>query len=171
MKYVFVRFINEEGIVSRLIDFNTESLFCHAEFGVPVDPGNRQSPMKSYIGAHAGTGIQCRPADWCTPTRERRYAIPETDQVYDWLMAEINSKVGTKYDYLGIVGLALHDRKLHKRGAIDCSGFVYSTCTKVGIPLLNVEEQFSYLVTPETLHLSSMFLGNCVYKYPQLEGK
>jgi len=34
----------------------------------------------------------------------------------------------------------------------------------VGIRPLNVLEDFSYLITPETLHLSSLFIGKRVKK-------
>jgi hypothetical protein len=151
MKLLTIRFINEPGLASRLISWATDSLFCHTE-GLSRDG-------RSWVGAHAGTGVQARPLNWCTPTRERRYAIPVDDYLYDKATAFMESKIGEPYDYADIVGLALHARLGASDHEIICSTFMLQWLNAAGIWALNVTEPFAYLITPETLHLSPLLIG------------
>src|SRR6185437_10827571 len=84
MKSLVIRFIDEPGIVARLISGWTDSLFCHTE-GLSRDG-------KSWVGAHAGTGVEGRPLDWSKPTFERVYSIPVTDEQYELAMRFMESK-------------------------------------------------------------------------------
>ncbi len=151
MPNLTIRFINDPGLVSHLISWEMDSLFCHTE-GLSRDG-------KSWVGAHAGPGVQARLLDWCKPTFERRYALPVSDQQYEAAMAFMESKIGTPYDYEDIVGLALHRRMGASDHSIICSAFMYLWLRSAGIEALNVLESFAYLVTPETLHLSPVFIG------------
>ncbi len=150
-----IRFLNEPGIVSRVIDWETNSLFCHTE-GV-----NRNG---DWCGAHAGTGVEARPPDWCKPTFERRYAIPVTDEQYEAAMLFMDSRNGFPYNYADIEGLLLHNRKGASDHEIICSAFMFEWLLSAGIEALNAREPFAYLITPETLHLSPIFIGKCIYK-------
>lgn len=154
MPNLVIRFINEPGIVSRLIDWQTDSLFCHTE-GLSRDG-------QSWVGAHAGTGVQARPLDWCVPTFERRYAIPVADDEYDAAMAWLESKIGCPYDYTDILGMTLHKRLGQSDHTIICSALMLEFMQHAGLQPLNVAEAWAYLVTPETLHLSSLFIGRGV---------
>jgi hypothetical protein len=149
-----IRFINEPGIVSRLITWTTDSLFCHTE-GLGRDG-------QSWVGAHAHTGVESRPHDWCKPTFERRYAIPVTDDQYEAAMRFMDSKIGCLYNYKDIVGLAIHKRIGASDHEIECATFMLSWLMAAGLWPLNVLESFAYLVTPETLHLSPIFIGKGV---------
>jgi hypothetical protein len=149
-----IRFINERGIVSRLIDWQTDSLVCHTE-GLSRDG-------QSWVGAHAGTGVQSRAHDWCKPTFERRYVIPVTAGQYEDAMRFMDSKIGCPYDYKDIVGLALHKRMGASDHEIICSAFMLLWLQSAGLEPLNVLEPFAYLVTPETLHLSPLLIGRGV---------
>jgi len=154
MPALTIRFINEPGIVSRLITWETDSLFCHTE-GLSRD-GN------AWVGAHAHTGVEARPLDWCEPTFERRYAIPVGTVAYERAMAFMDSKIGLPYSYKDILGLALHKRIGYSDHELICSAFMLLWLQAAGLQPLNVLESFSYLVTPETLHLSPLLIGRGV---------
>jgi hypothetical protein len=154
MARLTIRFINEPDIVSRLITWSTDSLFCHTE-GLGRDD-------QSWVGAHAHTGVQPRPHDWCKPTFERRYAIPVSDGQYESAMRFMDSKIGCPYNYADIVGLALHNRAGASEHEIICSAFMLLWLQSAGLRPLNVLESFAYLITPETLHLSPLLIGNGV---------
>lgn len=154
MSKLVIRFINEPGIVSRLIAWSTDSLFCHTE-GLGRDG-------KSWVGAHAGTGVQARAYDWCKPTFERRYAILVTDEEYEQAMRFMDSKIGLPYNYVDIVGLAIHSRVGASEHELICSAFMLLWLQSAGLEPLNVSEPFAYLITPETLHLSPLFIGRMI---------
>jgi hypothetical protein len=151
-----IRFINSPGLVSGAINWVTNSLWDHAE--IITESG-------SYIGAHAGSGIEDRPADYCIPIRERRYSIPCTQDQLDRAMSYARSKIGTPYDYKDIVGLLFHDRRLNSSSREICSAFTFDAAWAGGIMMLNCLPEFEYLITPETLHLSSCLIGNCTYDF------
>lgn len=151
MTNLTIRFIYEPGIVSALIGWETNSLWCHTEV--------LSRDGKSWIGAHAGTGVQARPLDWANPTREAVYTVPVTDEeaneAYTWLEGQI----GKPYSYPDIIGLALHVRVGLNRHAVICSALVLEFLWKASQQPLNVLEGYEALITPETLHLSPIFIG------------
>jgi hypothetical protein len=151
MPALTIRFINEPGIVSRLITWTTNSLFCHCE-GLGRDG-------QSWVGAHSGTGVQSRAHDWCKPTFERRYAIPVINDQYEAAMRFMDSKIGCPYDYTDIAGLALRNRIGASDHEIICSAFMLLWLQAAGLWPLNVLPEWAYLVTPETLHLSPLLIG------------
>lgn len=158
MSALTIRFIFDPSLVSRLIAWTTDSLWCHTEA--------LSRNGESWIGAHAGTGVQARPLNWTKVTRERRYAIPVTDAQYDAAMSWMEDKIGEPYDYADIVGLGLHDRKAHNSSELICSSFMLEWMTHAGLLPLNVLPRWAYLITPETLHLSPLFAGRCIYNSP-----
>jgi uncharacterized protein YycO len=146
-----IRFIKTGGLISDAIAWDTDSLWDHVEL---------ITQQGTFIGARASGGVEERPANYCTPVRERRYSIPcsdsQTMRIYNWAQG----KVGTKYNFLDILGLAIHDRKFGARNSEDiCSQFVIQAATQGGIWMLNVLPGYDYLVTPETLHLSPLLIG------------
>lgn len=153
-----IRFIDSPDIIGRGINWVTNSLWDHAEI---------ETASGTYIGAHAWSGIQERPADYCRPSRERRYAIPCTTEQLAYAMVYARSKIGTPYNYVDIAGLLLHDRRLTSTSREICSAFVFDVAMHGGIQMLNCLPDFEYLITPETLHLSSLLIGNCTYHFPQ----
>lgn len=158
MPNLTIRFIDTPDLVSRLITFTTDSLWCHTE--------SLSRDGKSWIGAHAGTGIQARPLDWCKPIRERRYSIPVTDEQYETAMGWLEEKVGMPYDYTDIVGLAIHKRIGASKSRVICSAAMLEFMMAASLMPLNCQGNFSYLITPEVLHLSPVFIGRCAYAYP-----
>jgi hypothetical protein len=149
-----IRFITESDPISDLIRFVTFSEWSHVE--IITETG-------TYIGAHADGGIEERAADYCKPNHERRYAIPVTDEQYATMMAYARSKIGTPYNFKDIVGLMLHHRMTEVKRSI-CSQFVEDVGVSAKFLFLNVEPDFDYLITPETLHLSPKLIGNCYFK-------
>ena len=150
-----IRFITERDFVSWAIRRVTFSEFSHAEI-VTED-------QQSYIGAHASGGVMQRPIDYCKPSFERRYAIPCTDAQLAKAMGYARSMIGAPYNFEDIVGLLFH-RNLSTKGRVICSMFVYQAAWEAGIQLLNVLPDYSNLVTPDTLHLSPLLIGNCYFQ-------
>lgn len=155
MAFFTIRFVNSPGFVGSAIDWATNSLFDHAE--IASDTG-------SWIGAHDDGGVQDRPADYLTPSREMRYAIPVTDEQHDKIMAYARSKIGTPYDFKDIAGLLFHDRRIESPHRLICSVFALQCAQAGNLQMLNVLPAWTYLITPETLHLSPLLIGRCVKK-------
>lgn len=152
-----IRFVNSPGFVGSAIDWATNSLFDHAE--IMTETG-------SWIGAHDDGGVEDRPANYLEPSREMRYGIPVTDEQYTKIMAFAKSKIGTPYDFKDIAGLLFHDRKIDTKQRLICSVFVLDCAQAGGIQMLNVLPEFTYLITPETLHLSPLLIDHLVYRIP-----
>lgn len=150
-----VRFILGDGFVSSAIARVTGSLFSHVEFGTPDG---------TWIGAHANGGIKERPWDYCKPFREYVYDIPCTPEQEAAALVWMRSKIGTQYNMVDILGLLFQARAMHSPNRYICSQF----CTEgllyiFGAPrVLNVLANWSYRITPETLHLSPIFVGHQV---------
>ncbi len=155
MRHVLtVRFINTKGFISRLITGSTFSLMDH------VEVMNRT--RDAWVGAHAFHGIEARPLAWAdrSLTWCREYDIPCTAAEYDRAMAYQEAAIGTPYNYAGCLGVFLHNRKLNTPGRKDCSEHVFELLSAAfHIPPLNVLRSWSWMVTPETLHLSPVFYG------------
>jgi hypothetical protein len=151
---IVIRFIGAHDFVSRAIEWTTNSLWCHTE-ALSVDG-------TQWIGAHSHTGIDARPLDWCKPSRERIYRVPVSSSQADLWYSYLHSKIGLPYDYDDIVGLAIHSRIFNTKGRLICSSFMLEGMQKIGLVPLNVLPSFTYLVTPEILHLSSLFYGRCI---------
>lgn len=155
---VRVRFITADGFVSSGIRWVTNSLWSHVEFGTPIG---------TWIGAHADGGWMERPANYCTPTREAMYDIPCTQEIMDAHLKRIRAMVGQMpYNKLDIVGLLIKNRKLSTPHALICSqGATEELIMRFGSArVLNVLMGFEYLITPETLHLSPIFVGRRVFQ-------
>jgi hypothetical protein len=150
-----IRFITTDGFVSASIRKVTGSLFSHVEFGTPEG---------TWIGAHIGDGIQERAADYCKPTMEYVYEIPCAEDVQRNALAWARSKIGTKYNTADIIGLMLQARKLTSPHDLICSQFCCEGLLHIfgASRVLNVLENWDYRITPETLHLSPIFVGHRV---------
>ncbi len=154
--YIKVRFISESGFISDAIKSVSRSPeISHVEFITPE--GN-------YLGARSEGGVQERNADYCKPSWERRYAIPTLATTASKVLEQGRSKIGTKYDFSDILGLMFQNASIHNPSREICSEFVYSLITSQGFHCLNVLEDRSYLITPEMVHLSPMFIGRCYYE-------
>ena len=156
-KNLLIRFVTQRGFVSDIIREVTFSEFSHVEIG---------TESGTWIGAHDDGGVQERPANYYNATFERRYALPLTDEQYTAAMSYARSKIGVKYDFEDILGLLIH-KNIVGKGTEICSMFVFQVLLAAGIQALNVLEDYSNLVTPETLHLSPIFIGRCVYSFPE----
>src|SRR6185503_14990458 len=114
------------------------------------------TPEGTWIGAHIGGGIQERPANYCSPKREYVYEIPVGAEQEQGALRWMRSKIGAKYNVADIVGLLFQVRSLRSPQRYICSQF----CTEgllyiFGAPrVLNVQADWAYRITPETLHLS-----------------
>jgi len=157
MAAIRIRFVAGGGFVGRSIRWVTNSLFQHVEFGTPEG---------TWIGAHAGDGIQERPSAYAKYSREFVYDVPCTDAQLAWLMIWARKQVGTQYNYRDIVGLMLRKRQWTTPNRFICSQFCVEGLLQVfGAPrVLNVLREYTYLITPETLHLSPLFVGRMVKK-------
>lgn len=157
MPVLTIRFINSSDLISRAITGETFSYICHTE--------GLNEAGDAWVGAHAFTGVQERALDWADNGLiwERRYAIPVTQAQYDAAMVYMRASIGVKYNYRGIVGLLLHNRKWNDTERMDCSQFMFRWLLAGGKESLNVLDSSAWLVTPETLHLSPLLIGKCIY--------
>jgi hypothetical protein len=165
-----------------MITWGTNSLWDHYEFwfdeeliaaaiailkahampfwGFPTEGG--------YLGAHAGKGIQFRPLNYCTPTREKRYKVPCTDAQFEAFVVNAFAKIGTPYNYEDIAGLLFHNRKLTPESREICSEFGFEQFARAAVWMLNSEIDYAPLVTPEMLHLSPLWMRHCEYSFPSV---
>ena len=149
-----IRFITESDFVSRAIRWVTFSDFSHVEIELPDG---------TFLGAHAGAGVQIRPANYCHPTFERRYAIPLSPAHYDEAMLCARGAIGTRYNYADVCGLFFH-RNITVKGRMICSQFVFNVLYAGGVKALNVLPQYDFRVTPDILHLAPIFIGRCYFQ-------
>jgi hypothetical protein len=161
MARIIVRFVRADGFVSGAIAEITNSFFSHAEFGIE----NLAQEIVAWLGAHAGTGIEKYAPNYAKEKLEYRYGVPCTDAQYQTWLKWAESQIGKKYNYADIAGLLFHDRKLNNAKEDICSEFVTLGLEQV-FPgkVLNALAEYAYLVTPETLHLSPLFVGNLILK-------
>ena len=150
---ISLRYLSGRDFESKGIDWWTNSLVSHVEFG---------TPEHTWIGAHLTGGIQERPYDYCTPSREFRYAIPCDESALDQLMKDCRSDIGTKYNTVDILGLALHNRHLNLPGSYECAQYVTIRTNGIGRPMLNLVPELDYQVTPFLSHSSLLLRGHLV---------
>lgn len=152
--FIRVRFVASNTLLSRAICKVTGSLFGHVEFGTPEG---------TWIGA-LGDGIQERAPNYAVPAREYVYEIPCSPEQQAQLLAWARSKIGTRYNFVDIVGLLFQNRTLHTPNRFICSQFCTEGLLEVfgAHRVLNVQREWAYRITPETLHLSPLFVGHLV---------
>jgi len=191
--YIGGRFVNSKGIISFGIDWETSSLWDHFEFwfdaeqmalirsilakhNIPIPKGF--SDLGGYVGAHIGDGIQFRDLNYLEVDREKRYKKPITQQeagvigksveeIFEGFVVSVFSRIGTPYATSDILAIFLHTRKLTPLTREICSEFGLLAPAENGIFFLNCEISYAPLITPETLHLSSLWMRHCVYSSPE----
>ena len=160
MPNLTMRFIRTKGIVSWLICFITFSYEDH------VEAKNRAGD--AWVGAHAGTGIETRSLDWADKDLlwSREYTLPCTDEQYERAMTFQESAIGTKYNYLGCLGVFLRSRKLNDPERKDCSEHCFEFLTAAfQKPPMNIRPESSWAGTPEMLHSAAIFIGKCTLHF------
>lgn len=153
--HVYLRFIAQPRFISEAIRYLTNSKVSHVELGDGLT-------NPTWIGAHAGIGVQELPYNYCIPSWERRYAIPCTEEQASGVIADARSCIGMKYNYKDILGLFLHVRITSQQRA-ECAQFVTGRLQARGIQPLNTLPDYDFLITPEILHTSSLLIGRCTY--------
>lgn len=156
-----IRFVNSKGFVSSAIDFveGGAGEYDHTECQDVV--------TNEWIGAHDNGGFERRPCGYMKPSRERRYAIPCTQEEYDRGMAWLNSQIGVPYNFMDILGILMH-KDLTSSGRLICSQAMFSYIyTALGRLPLNALPENANRITPETLHLSPLLIGHCTYSFPE----
>lgn len=153
--HIIVRFITMDEIFSDAIRKITGSLFSHVEYG---------TPDFTWIGSHDRGGVQERKFDYCNPTREYVYAIPCEEVILHAAVSWMRGSIGTPYNYRDIIGLLFQARTLTNPHRLICSQFVCEGLLNFFGPkrVLNVELNWTYRISPETLHLSPIFAGNLI---------
>lgn len=162
MAAIVQRYLATRGFISQAIKYvEGVSSIDH------VECLNRKGD--GWIGAHARIGVQDLPLNWADASGivwERRYSLGVTDAQYELIMGFLEANIGAKYDYADILGILFHDRQIEDAKRIMCSALQYEAMWTGGVQMLNVLAQFAHLVTPETLHLSPLLIGRCVYSFP-----
>jgi hypothetical protein len=157
MANLVIRFVNSKGFVSSAIDWveGGAGEYDHTEC---LDVATNE-----WIGAHDDGGFERRPFDYTTPSRERRYSIPCTQEEYDRGMTWLNAQIGVPYNFMDILGILLH-KNLSTSGKLICSQAMFTYIFQaLGRLPLNVLPENAHRVTPETLHLSPLLIGHCTY--------
>jgi len=155
MPFLVTRFINSADLVAKLIDIGERGYLCHAE-GLSRD-------KKGWVGAHAGTGVEKRPLDWCKDlTLELVYAFPVSNSTYEFSMAYQEKSIGLPYNYADILGMAVFDPNINDNHAVECAQFELARYMAGGIRPLNLLPQFTYKIDPDKLHLSNLWIGRMV---------
>jgi hypothetical protein len=153
-----IRFITEGGFVCTAIRGFTFSQWSHAEIILPEG---------TYLGAHAGGGVQIRASNYVVPTRERRYSIPVPDQMLEDILNFAKAQIGKGYDYDAIGQIVIHKHDpWANANRWFCSELVAASANAGGLVLLNVVREYVNLITPEMLHLSTRLVGRCTYQFP-----
>jgi hypothetical protein len=150
MPNLVIRFIDEPDWVSRAITWTTDSLWCHTEAQNRAGTG--------WTGAHSGTGVETRALNWVKPSRERRYFLPVSAKQFAAAHNFLESQLGQKYNYRDILGLFFHKRIWSPQRVI-CSQLMLEFMQAAGLQPLNVLADYDAMITPETLHLSPLFIG------------
>lgn len=150
-----VRFVANDTFVSKAIRRLTGSLFSHVEFGTPEG---------TWIGALAGSGIQERAANYCRPSLAYVYEIPCPPELQDAALKWMRVRIGIKYNYSDIAGLLFQARGMTSPTRLICSQFCTEGLLYIfgASRVLNVQPEWAYRITPETLHLSPIFVGRRV---------
>jgi cell wall-associated NlpC family hydrolase len=154
MPNLVIRFVATRTPSGASVRFASMSVYEHVEA--------LSRDCSGWTGAHAITGIEKRPLDWDKHViRDDRYSLPVTQSQFDAFHDALESKIGVKYNYWLIVGIALHWRwlALLSKGREDCSQLIIWCLQKAGINPLNTLASYDALITPETLHLSPLFIG------------
>lgn len=155
MGIIRVRFVASGSFVGRSIRWVTNSLFQHVEFST--------SKAHEWVGAHADGISVCGDGNY---SREYVYEIPCTDSQQAQLETWIESKMGTRYNWLDIFGLLVRNRFCNSPQRLICSQFVTGELLRVfgANRVLNVLPSWTYRITPETCHLSPIFVDHLVSK-------
>lgn len=162
LQLIKIRFITEKDFVSNSIRFVTHAPSngpSHVEFELPDG---------TFLGAHSSGGVQIRPANYCNPTWDRRYAIPVTVEQYTACMAFAAAQIGKPYDFSDIVGIML-DKDWHNPENWICSELVLASLLAAGIKFLNVLPSVSHRIDPDRLHLSPLLIGNLYFANPPVQ--
>lgn len=148
---VIVRFGKGNGGISKAISRVTGSLFSHVEFG---------TSRGTWIGAHWEDGIQERPANYWTTSLERVYNIPCSLEDQVKLEKWMADHIGNQYNLVDIAGLLVQNRQWTTPKRFICSQFVADGLLMLFGParVLNCQNDWTYRITPETLHLSPIFV-------------
>lgn len=134
-----------DKIISEGICKDTISEICHVDAVVPHVGG-----PETLIGAHIQDGIRERSQFYQNWGIRIRVSVPCTDEAAAQFHGFIISKIGCPYDAMDIVGLALHDGRIHNPMRLICSSFMTQAVTQAGIIRVAKDD---WLVTPEELRL------------------
>lgn len=152
-----IRFITEKDPIAGAIRFIThapKTAPSHAEF--ELSDG-------TFLGAHAGGGVQIRKPDYTKTSWDRRYAIPVAQKQYDDVMAFAHAQIGKPYDFSDIVGILL-DQNWHCTSKWICSELVLASLLNGGVEFLNVQAGYCHRIDPDRLHLSPLLIGTLYYE-------
>lgn len=140
---VKLRFITEAGFEASFIRWWTWGEWSHVDYILPSG---------SLLGARLSGGVQIRPNNYCTPTREMiaEFKMPAS-AVQAWHDALI-SQIGKPYDWLALVGMGVR-RDWRNPDRWFCSELIQWASEKAGYPLLNVGPEI-YRVSPRDLALA-----------------
>ena len=127
---IILRFVNHRIIGSYLIDFQSMGRYSHVE---------ALTPEKTYIGAHADTGVQARPMGYDAGTfdREKFLLLPAVSDISAKFYHYLKAVIGEPYDFGAIAGFVAHF-DIHQKHRVICSALqalALRGCQYLPVPL------------------------------------
>jgi hypothetical protein len=126
---ITLRFSRGDGVAGWAVRAYTWSWAAHVGFVLPTA---RRADGGRVLDAYPGRGVSRRDVAWAPTDRFFEADVPA--QALQWA----HSQIGCGYDYLGVLGHAIH-RDAGGKGRWFCDAFVEWCCWKAGRPLLEVE--------------------------------
>ena len=149
MPNIDIRFVAEDTIFSRVINWFTQAKFSHVGAmminGQPYEVGARLFAD----GAKAG-GVQSRPANYAKFTRQQTLSFSVNGFQFDTFWAFIRAQMGKPYDKTAILGF-LTERDWHDPKAWFCSELITAALEKAGI--IRPVPADVWKITPEMCYL------------------
>ncbi len=140
-----LRFLSEPTLSSLIVQGFTWSPWSHVEMVLP----------DGYLGARFDGGVQLRKFNYTKTSREAFAHIDCDDQTTAKILAYARSQIGMPYDWLGILGIAVHQDWFNPKARI-CSRFVFEACKRYGVVLL--DESHANRVSPGALAESPLVI-------------
>ena len=140
MAHVWLRFVHENGITSRAIEWFTRSEFCHVDFVLSNG---------KFLGARLEGGVEIRDHDYLTPD-SFCYAKVEVMGSNRRVLGWATSQVGKPYDWVAILAF-LPRTNWHDPGKWFCSELVAEAFKLKDSAIV---DNRAYRITPQMVYES-----------------
>lgn len=148
---IILQFVAGDDLCSDLIEWKGAGKFSHVDAVLPTqDLLGARSDVIQGIPA----GVRVRPPNYEPWAHVSRVTIPCTDAQQDAFMTFIQSKIGTAYNSVGILGILLDDAGVTNQSDLFCSQFLTEAVQAsgvwshpLGVPANTVDPNDLYKIT------------------------